>query len=270
MAVLNALRQTPRALQRNPVLFVPVLAIVLFQIPQVALQTISPLVASVVSLALSLLFVFVLPFFQAGIVGMADEALDGRTSIGRFVGAGKEHYVSMLVAYLVVVAVNFVLGLAAFFVALPVGFAFLGDFGGVGVVVLAIVAVVGALVVLGYLLFAFFVQFYGQAIVLDGLGPVDGLKHSVSVVRHHLVSTLGYTVLVGVVGGVAGGVFGVASILVSPRSSAALALPHLSVAASVGVAFLLVVFGTLFGGFFAVYSVSFYRTLTRPAGATSA
>jgi hypothetical protein len=75
------------------------------------------------------------------------------------------------------------------------------------------------------------------------------------------VSTLGYTVFVGVVGGIAGGVFGVASILVSPRSSAALALPHLSVTATVGVAFLLVVFGTLFGGFFGVYSVAFYRRI---------
>jgi len=42
MAVLSALRRTPGALQRNPVLFVPVLVIMLFQVPQVVLQSIDP------------------------------------------------------------------------------------------------------------------------------------------------------------------------------------------------------------------------------------
>lgn len=37
MAVLKVLRQMPSALQRNPILFVPVLAILLFQIPQLVL-----------------------------------------------------------------------------------------------------------------------------------------------------------------------------------------------------------------------------------------
>jgi hypothetical protein len=262
MAVLNALRRTPGALQRNPVLFVPVLVLMLFQVPQLVLQSISPLLASVVSLGLSLVFVFVMPFFQAGIIGMADEALDGRTSLECFLREGKDNYVSVLVAYLVLVAVNFAIGFAAFIVAIPIGFAVFSDLhGGVGIAVLAVAGLIAVVVVLAYLLFVFFIQFYGQAIVIDDLGAVDGLKHSYAVVRRNLVSALGYSALVGILGGLAGGVFAIASMLVSPQSTALLSLPRLPVVATVGVALLVVVLGALFGGFFGVYSVAFYRTI---------
>lgn len=262
MAVLSALRRTPGALQRNPVLFVPVLVIVLFQVPQLVLQSINPLLASVVSLGLSLVFILVLPFFQAGIIGMADEALDERTSLKSFIREGKDNYVSVLVAYLVLVAVNFAIGFAVFITAIPIGFAVFSDLGGgVGIAVLVIAGLIALIIGLAYLLFIFFIQFYGQAIVIDNLGAVDGLKHSYAVVRRNLVSTLGYSVLVGVLGGLAGGVFAIASMLVSPQSTTILPLPQLSVVGTVGVALLIGVFGALFGGFFGVYSVVFYRTI---------
>lgn len=262
MAVLKALRRTPGALRRSPVLFAPVLVILLFQVPQLVLQSVNPLVASVVSLGLSLLFVFVMPFFQAGIVGMADEALDGRTSLERFLDEGRSNYVSILVAYLLLVAVNFVIGFVVFFAAIFGGIAFFGDVGGgANLAVLGTVGAIAGVLVLAYLLFVFFVQFYAQAIVIDDFGAVAGIEHSVSVVRQHLVSTLGYTLLVTVLGGVAGLVFAVAGLLVSPRSAAVLPLPELSLVGTVGVAVLVALLGTLFGGFFAVYSVAFYRTL---------
>ncbi|MFB6123446.1 MAG: hypothetical protein ABEJ78_08310, partial [Haloferacaceae archaeon] len=178
MSVLKALRQTPRALQRNPVVFVPVLAVMLFQIPQLVLQSVNPLLASAVSLAISLVFLFLTPFFQAGIVAMADEALDGRTSLATFVDAGKSHYVSVFVAYLLIVGVNLVLGFVVFVAALVGGFAFLGGghFGAVGMGVIAVLGVVALVVVFAYLAFVFLVQFYGQAIVLDGHSAIDGLK----------------------------------------------------------------------------------------------
>ena len=262
MAILSPLRQTPGALRRNPHPVVPVFVIVLFQVPQLVLQSISPLLASVVSLGFSLVFIVVMPFFQAGIIGIADEALDGRTSLERFLKEGKANYVSVLVAYLVLVAVNFAIGFAAFIMAIPIGFAVFSDLqGGVGIVVLAIAGLIALIVGLAYLLFIFFIQFYGQAIVIDDLGAVDGLKHSYAIVRGHLVSTLGYSVLVGVLGGLAGGVFAIASMLVSPQSTTVLSLPQLSMIATLGVALLIVVFGALFGGFFGVYSVAFYRTI---------
>lgn len=263
MAVLKALRQTPRALQRNPVLFVPVLVIMLFQIPQLLLQAVNPLIASVVSLVLSLVFIFIMPFFQGGIIGMADEALNGRTSLDRFFTDGKANYVSIFVAYLLLIAVNFAIGIIAFFVAIFGGLTLFTDAaGGVSLAVLAVIGVIVAILGLAYLLFLFFIQFYGQAIVLDNRGAIDGIKHSISVVHQHLVSTLGYSILVGVLGGIAGLVFGGASILISPQSTNTVTLPHVSLAGSVGVALLIVVLGSLFGGFFGVYSVAFYRAIT--------
>ena len=262
MAVLTALRRTPGALQRNPVLFVPVLVVMLFQIPQLVLQTINPLLASVASLGISLVFIVVIPFIQGGLIGMADEALDGRTSLDRFVSEGKSNYVSLLVAYLVLLAINFAIGIVGFIAALFGGVALLANGGGgPRTAVLAVIGVIVGLLVLAYLVVVFFIQFYGQAIVIDDLGAVDGLKHSFAVVRRNLVSTLGYSVLVGILGGLAGGVFAVALMLVSPQSTTVLSLPQLSVVGTVGVALLIVVLGTLFGGFFGVYSVAFYRTI---------
>lgn len=264
MAVLKALRQTPSTLQRNPIMFVPPLVILLFQVPQLALQATNPLLASVFSLVLSLVFIFVVPFFQGGIIGMADEAINGRTSLRTFVRAGKSSYVSLLGAYLVLVAVNIVLGIASFFMAIPIGILFFsGDRGAPGIVLLAIVVGLIALVALAYLLFVFFIQFYGQAIVINDYGAIDGLKHSASVVRHHLVSTLGYSLLGVIVGGIVGIGVGLSSALVSAQSSTTSGLPHLSMAAVAGLVALVLLFGCLFGGFFAVYSVAFYRTVDR-------
>ncbi|SFG90078.1 hypothetical protein SAMN04488063_3217 [Halopelagius inordinatus] len=264
MALLNALRRTPSALRRNPVVFVPILVLSLFQVPQLALQAVDPLLSSLVSLGLSLVFVLVMPFFQGGIIAMADEALDGRTALRTFVDGGKAHYVSILVAYLALMAVNFVLGMIAFFAG-TFGIAFILGSGGLAsanVAALATVGIIVAVVVLLYLLVLFFVQFYGQSIVIEDTGAVGGLKRSASVVRAHLASTLGYSILVGVLGGVFGGIVGVFSLLLSPQSAAAFHLPALSlpVVAIVGVLVLLA--GTLFGGFFSVYSVAFYRELT--------
>ena len=229
MAVLKALRQMPSTLQRNPIMFAPPLVILLFEVPQLALQATDPLLASVFSLVVSLALIFVVPFFQGGIIGMADEAIDDRTSLRTFVRAGKANYVSLLGAYLALVAVNVVLGIASFFIAIPIGILFLGgDSGAPGIVLLAIIVGLVALVALAYLLFVFFIQFYGQAIVIDDYGAIDGLKHSVSVVRHHLVSTLGYSILGVIVGSIVGVGVGLGSALVSMQSSTAPGLPHLS------------------------------------------
>lgn len=262
MAVVSALRRTPGALLRNPVLFVPVLVLTLIQVPQLAAQAVDPFLAAVVSLLMMGVFVFVVPFFQGGVIGMADEALDGRTSLGRFVDAGRSNYVSLFGAYVAVLAVNLVLGVITAVLFVGAGALVFAN-GGAGspVAALGALAIVGLVVALAYLLFAFFVQFYGQAIVVDGLGAIDGLKHSASVVRHNPVSTLGYSVLVGVVGGAAGLLFGLTSILLSPRSSAVMALPHLSVPAAAGLAVVVVVLAGVFGGFFGVFSVAFYRTV---------
>lgn len=98
MGALKALQRSPGARTRNPVLVIPVLAIGLFQLPQLLLQATSPRLASLTSLGISAVFVFVMPFFQGGIIGMADEALTGRTRLGSFLAGGRAHYVHMFVA----------------------------------------------------------------------------------------------------------------------------------------------------------------------------
>jgi hypothetical protein len=265
MVVLNALRRTPGALRRNPVLFVPILVISLFQVPQLALQTVNPLLSSIVSLGLSLVFLVVMPFFQGGLIAMAGEALDGRTALQTFMEAGKTNYVSILVAYLALMAVNFVLGMIGFFVGV-IGAVFVlesGSLASANFATLAVIGLIVAIVVLLYLILLFFLQFYGQAIVLDDMGAVDGLKHSVSVVRQHILSTLGYSILVGVLGGMFGGIIGVFSLLLSPESTTAFHLPELSLPLLVVVGLLSLVVSVVFGCLFTVYSVSFYRELTR-------
>lgn len=261
MAVLNALRRTPSTLGRNPVLFVPVLALAIVQGLQLTLQAVSPLIASFVSLGLSLVYILIVPFFQGGMIGMADEALDGTTSLGTFVDEGKANYVSILVAYLLLVAVNFVIGIVVFFAALFVVFVLAVDVSGAGTAVLVLVGLVGGLAALVYLAFVFVIQFYGQAIVLDDQGALDALTHSVSVVRGNLLATLGYTVVAGLLGGLAGAALGVTSALVSPEAAELMAVPDVSLGLLLGATLLVVVVTTLFGGFFAVYSVAFYRSI---------
>jgi hypothetical protein len=275
MAVLNALRETPDALLRNPVVVVPVFVLSVLQVPQLVLQSISPLLSSLVSLVVSLLMIVAVPFFQGGLVGMSAEALEGRTSLGTFLEVGKSKYVSLLGAYLLVFAFNLLLGIAVV-VPLVLGGAYVGGLGlsgaGIGragLVVLAVVGLVAVAVLLAYLLVMFFLQFYGHAIVLEDLGAVAGLKRSASRVRQNLLSTLGYTIVVGVLGGVAGLVFGAGSWLTSPQTASLLGLPSPSLPIVVLIALTITALSTVFGAFLAIYSVAFYLRLV-PAETPSA
>lgn len=274
MAALAALRRSPGAVVRNPVLLVPVLAVVLVQLPTVLLQSVNPILASVASLAVSLLFVAAIPFVQAGLLAMADESLDGSTSLATFVDSGKQHYVTLLVAYLAVLAVNAAIGMIGVLLALAGGAAILGaGAAGSSLPVVAAVGVLLAIVVLGYLTVLLLVQFYGQAIVLDGRGAVGGLTRSVAVVRNNLVSSLGYSVVVGVLGGVVGLVAGAASALASvgqmaPSEAGGAApptaglLPELSLPAVFGIGVVAIALLTLVAGVITVFSVAFYREIT--------
>jgi len=261
--VLSSLRQTPKTLTENPVVFLPVVIVMALQLPQVALPTTNPVLSGAMSLGVSAILLLVMPFLQGGLIGMADEALDGRTTIQTFVAAGKSNYVPILVAYIALMAVNFALGILVLLVAVFGGaVALQGGVEAANTTVLVGVGIVASIVVFAYLLLSFFAQFYGQAIVLENRDVVDGFKRSVSVVRHHLVSTLGYSLIGVAIGGLAGGIFAVVSSLISPQATLLFALPDPSLPIVVGAGLAIVIVGILFGGFFAVYSVSFYRTVT--------
>ena len=261
VTTLLALRRTSDALRRSPVLFVPMLFLVLLQAPQLASRSISPGLANFSALVLSVVSVLVLPFVQGGLVGMADDCLDGGTSLTTFLEEGRRNYVSLLVVSLVFLAVHLVVGvvmvvagLVALFARYPGG---AGDTGALLAVVLALVVVVA----LAYVLFVFLVQFYAQAIVLDHGGAVDGFKRSAALVRANLASTLGYSACVGLLGALIGGLFVASSLAVTADSATSFGLPGVSPANVLGVALVVVAAETLVGGFVAVFSVAFYRTM---------
>lgn len=261
MAVITALHQTPSALRRNPILFVPVLVFGVLQAPQLILQSVNPLLASLVSMVLSLVYLVVVPFFQAGLLGLADEALDGTTSIDTFVQQGKSNYISVLVAYLLLVAINFVLGFVGLLVVVFGGVLVVAEGGSLSLLSLLVLALVGGVLLLCYLVFVFFIQFYGQAIVIDDDSAIDGIRRSMGLVKRHAVSVLGYSLLVGLVGGISGLFLGAVSILASPQNTELLALPQPSLPVIVGSVVLVVLGTTILGAVLVTYSVAFYRQL---------
>jgi hypothetical protein len=276
MAVLQALRPAVGALGRNPVLLIVTAAFSVLQIPGFVAQSIDPLLGSVVSIAFSGLLVLVMPLYLGGVVGMANEALDGSTSLATFLRAGKSHYVSLFVVYLALLAVNFVLGIGGFFVALVGGVTFFAGGGQPNVLALAILGVVVLLVLLAYVLLVFVTQFFAHAVVVDDLGAVAGVKRSAWCVRHNLLSVVGYTLLVGAGSAVFGLVVGLYSILTTrgvrpgptevetPAAQFATSLPTLGPVAAIGVGLVVLGLTAVAGAFFATYSTAFYRRI-RPA-----
>lgn len=261
MALLSALRRTPSALVRNPVVFVPILVLSALQTPQLLLQSRAPLLASAISLVLSAVYLVAVPFVHAGLIGMADEALDGRTSLSTFVAEGKANFIQVFLVYLAVVAVNFVFGLVVIFGALLAAVSLYPGGGTPSTPVLAGLGIVGGGFLLAYLLLAFFIQFYAQAIVVDDCDAVESIRRSVSLVRSNLVSVVGYSLLVAVLAGGFGLVGAAASLLSQPDGPAMPVVSGLPSVPVVAVALVIVVGGTLFGGFLGVFSVSYYREL---------
>lgn len=268
MVVLSALRSAIAGLARNPVLLVATAILALLQLPQLLAQLLGPLLASVVSLLFSLAFVVVVPFFQGGLLGMAEEALGGHTRLGTFLDAGRDHYWSMLAAYLILLGALVAFWLVVVVLAVLVGAVLLGSAGASlsNPAVLAVVGLLVAVVVLVYLGVVFFLQFYGQAIVVDGVGTIDGFRRSIRLVRGNLLPTLGYFLLSGVVGVVFGGLAALATLAMTPAQSAVLPIPTLSPGGVAAVAILLVAATALFTAFFMTFSVAFYLGISRPDG----
>ena len=95
---------------------------------------------------------------------MADEALEGSTSLATFVDAGRRYYAPVLVAYLVVLGVNAAVGVVVVVLAGVGGAIALGT--GLAGASLPVVAAIGVLVavvtVVGGVLTVFSVAFYRE------------------------------------------------------------------------------------------------------------
>ena len=81
MAVLTALRESPSALARNPVLFVPVFVAMAVQLPVLLVQSVNPILASVASAVVSLLSIAAREGRPAGraVVDTAEQLSELRT-----------------------------------------------------------------------------------------------------------------------------------------------------------------------------------------------
>lgn len=300
MAALQSLRPAVGGIVRNPILVVVAAVFAVAQLPNLLVPPSMPVLSLAVSIGLFGVFVLGLPFAQGGFLGMADEAVAGRTRLETFLSVGKEHYVSLLLGYLVLLALNFAFGFLAFFGAMAVvlggaytaaGSAGAGNAmatgtsagaggaatgaGGLGAdpTILAAAALVGLGLLLVYLLVTFFIQFYAHAVVLDETDLVAGFRRSAGLVRRNLLSVFGYTVILFVGGTVFGGVAALSSAVaavalgggMADGSPAAELLPALSPAvAVVGLVVYLVVVGIV-GAFYGTYSVAFYRSISGSA-----
>lgn len=256
MGAISAGRRSIAAVIRNPILVLVAAVFGLVQLPQLVVQSAGSNAVVIASGLLSLAFVLLYPFFFGGIIGMGDEAITGKTSLGAFVRAGKANYVPLFGAYLLLM----VLGVA-YVVALFV----VGAIGGIAVFsvggdVLGGILFPGFMLVavLLYFLLLFFVQFFGQAIVLDDVGSIGGFRRSIGVVRGHKLSTLGYTLVVAVVGGVFGVLGAVFGLLGTPSVAGGV---RPSIGVLVGAAAVFVVLSGVVGAFSMTYGVAFYRDI---------
>jgi hypothetical protein len=278
MAALHALRPAVGGIVRNPILLLVTALYGIAQVPNLLIPPTRPVLTALVSLLTFGVFLLALPFFQGGLLGMASEAIAGRTGLGTLVAEGKENYLSLLLAYFVLLAINFVFGFVAFMGVLitvivgattaPTDVPALG----VDPTLLAALAVVGGGFLLAYLLVTFVVQFYAHAIVLDDAELVDGFRRSVGLVRSNIVSVLGYTLILFVGSVVLGALGAAGSVILGPQSAGTLPTPiadlvsldpTLPVIVVGGVRYLLVT--SAFAAFYATYSVAFYEAIARDA-----
>ncbi|WP_135826099.1 DUF7847 domain-containing protein [Halorussus ruber] len=266
MGAISALSTTGRTLKRNSVLFAIAFVVSLLSVaPSGPSAIFPPSTAVLVSLPLYALVVFLGPFFMGGLLSMASEGIDGTTRIETFVEGGKENYLSLFGA-LVLVGICFgILASVVTFGITVVGVFAVGmssaGAGGATAGSLGIVALLGLLGAFVVLLPMFFLQFYAPAIVVSDYGIVGSLKHSAGVVRRNIVSTLGYSAVIGLAGLVAG----VAGFVLSMASGAGrigatrMLSPEVGLGFAVAGLLLMALVSTVVSAFGSVYQVAFYE-----------
>jgi len=207
MGAIGALSTAAGALRRNPVIFFGVLAISIVG----SLTTIGQVVGGLVPVVVAGVATFLLqPFLLGGVLGMADEGVAGRTSVGTVLREGAANYLTLLGATIIQIvlfaAIGIVWAIGVGVVVLGAGFVVSGGggAGGGGGGVLGLGLELGFLAfvllsVLAFLALVYFIQFYDVAVVVDDTGPWEAFKRSYTVVRRNLLSTLGYTLIAQII-----------------------------------------------------------------------
>lgn len=266
MAAIRSLKPAIGSLVRNPVIIVVAAVVGLLQLPQLLVPATFPLLSFVVSLVMSGLILLFLPFYQGGIIGMADDAQTGATSIGALIDAGKSHYVSLLLSYVVVIAIAIAFGIIAVVGAVVGGLGIVTGSDPLSPAMLVVAGGIGLLIVAAYLTTVLAIQFYAHEIVLNDATVGEAFTGSVQLVRENLLSTIGYSLLIFVGGGLIGGFSAAASLLISPQPAMQSMLPGVSLPAMIGLGIASVLATGLLGAFYATYSVTFYRNIADTPG----
>ncbi|EMA41459.1 DUF7847 domain-containing protein [Halococcus hamelinensis] len=285
MGTISAVSSAGAALRRNPIIFAAMVVVVGVSLLSTVVQFLpianDPLVSSLLSMAISLVVtVFVYPFVEGGIIGMAHEGVVGRTGFGTFLSEGRENYVGLLLANILLFAIFIATGIVYLIVsvviALVAGFAVGGGggggfAGGVGLGAGLVFTGISALLIIGLLLVPFFLQFYQAAIVVDDAGVTDSFRRSAGLVRANFAKTLGYNVialLVNLVSVIPILYYVVTQVSVSDAPANAAANGFLGTSPSGGLVFFVAwgVLSFLIGAFLRTYYVAYYtdRTEGRP------
>jgi len=195
MPAVKPLRTAFDALSRNPVLFLGGLVYATLLLPQRATQLAG---VPIVPVLFQVVTFVVTPFVVAGVVGMAQTALDGDASLDALRSTGRERYVDLLLASFLEFGIQLVFGVAL----LVLGLVLLVAAGGGSPATLVGAGVVVALVC-AYLAVLFLIQFYPVVVVVDDADAVESVTRSVEFVRGNVLDTLGYTLVTVVAGGIA-------------------------------------------------------------------
>lgn len=286
MGAISAVSSAGAALRRNPVIFVAMVVVVGVSLLSTVVQFLpianDPLVSSLLTSVISLVVtVFVSPFIEGGIIGMAHEGVVGRTGFGTFLSEGRENYVGLLLANVLLFAIFIATGIVylvvSVVIALVAGFAMGGMGGGggfasgVGLGAGLVFTGISALLLIGALLVPFFLQFYRAAIVVDDAGVTDSFRRSAGLVRANFAKTIGYNVvalLVNLVAVIPIVYYVVTQVSVSDTPANAVGNGFFGTALSGGLVFFVAsaVLSLLIGAFLRTYYVAYYvdRTEERP------
>ena len=290
MGAISAVSSAGAALRRNPIIFAAMVVIVgvslLSTVVQFLPTTNDPLVSGLLGTAISLVVtVFVYPFIEGGIIGMAYEGVVGHTGFGTFLSEGRENYVGLLLANVLMFAIFIAVGIVYLIISVVVvfvtGFA-LGGMGGgggfaggMGLGAGLVFTGISALLIVGLLLVPFFLQFYRAAIVVDDAGVTDSFRRSAGLVRANFAKTLGYNVialLVNLVSVIPIVYYVVTHVAVSDAPATAATNGFLGTSPSGGLVFFIAsgVLSLLIGAFLRTYYVAYYTDRTEERTKTTA
>lgn len=137
-----------------------------------------------------------LPFVAGGFVGLARAALAGdEASAGAFLASARSHYLRLGagICLFVVLVTGVAIGLGLVSLAVGAGGLLLAS----GSEAASVATSVGAVLVWAAALFGVVLsaQFFTAAIVIEGRGVVASFRRSVSLVRSHPASVLGFSIL---------------------------------------------------------------------------